>query len=31
MAREGRVPLPAADAPTVSGVDLDEIASQLVL
>jgi 2-haloacid dehalogenase len=30
VAREGRVPLPAADAPTSIGVDLDEVASQLV-
>jgi 2-haloacid dehalogenase len=30
VAREGRVPLPAADAPTVAGTDLDEVAELLV-
>ena len=30
VAREGRVPLPAADAPTVVGADLDEVAALLV-
>jgi 2-haloacid dehalogenase len=30
VAREGRRPLPAADAPTIVGADLDDVATQLI-
>lgn len=30
VAREGRVPLPATDAPTVVGADLEDVATQLI-